>query len=46
MNKRIILFFYVDDIIMLYHPDYQDEFEKLKQQLVRLYNLRQISDVK
>jgi hypothetical protein len=46
MNKRIILFFYVDDIIMLYHSDYQDEFEKLEQQLVKLYNLRQIGDVK
>jgi hypothetical protein len=46
MNERIILFFYVDDIIMLYHPDYQDEFEKLEQQLVKLYNLRQIGDVK
>jgi hypothetical protein len=31
---------------MLYHPDYQDEFEKLEQQLVKLYNLRQIGDVK
>jgi hypothetical protein len=46
MNKRIILFFYVDNIIMLYHPDYQDEFEKLEQQLVKLYNLRQIGNVK
>jgi hypothetical protein len=46
MNERIILFFYVDDIIMLYHPDYQDEFEKLERQLVKLYNLRQIGDVK
>jgi hypothetical protein len=45
-NDRVILFFYVDDIIMLYHSDYQDEFEKLEQQLVKLYNLRQIGDVK
>jgi hypothetical protein len=30
MNEQIILFFYVDNIIMLYHPDYQDEFEKLE----------------
>jgi hypothetical protein len=46
MNKRIVLFFYVNDIIMLYYPDYQDEFEKLEQHLVKLYNLRQIGDVK
>jgi hypothetical protein len=46
MNERIILFFYVDNIIMLYHPDYQDKFEELEQQLAKLYNLRQIGDVK
>jgi hypothetical protein len=45
-NDRVILFFYVDDIIMLYHPDYQEEFQKLEQKLVKLYNLRQIGDVK
>jgi hypothetical protein len=42
MNDRVILFFYVDDIIILYHPDYQDEFQKLEQKLIKLYNLRQI----
>jgi hypothetical protein len=46
MNEQIILFFYVDNIIMLYHPDYQDKFEELEQQLAKLYNLRQIGDVK
>jgi hypothetical protein len=46
MNDRVILFFYVNNIIMLYRPDYQDEFEKLEQQLVKLYNLRQIGSVK
>jgi hypothetical protein len=46
MNDRVILFFYVDDIIILYHPDYQDAFEQLEQQLVKLYNLRQIANVK
>jgi hypothetical protein len=46
MNERIILFFYVDNIIMLYHPDYQNKFEELEQQLAKLYNLRQIGDVK
>jgi hypothetical protein len=46
MNDRVILFFYVDDIIILYHPDYQEDFEKLEQQLIKLYNLCQIGDVK
>jgi hypothetical protein len=46
MNDRIILFFYVDDIIILYHPDYQSEFEKLERQLIKLYSLRQIGNVK
>jgi hypothetical protein len=36
----------VDDIIILYHPDYQEDFERLEQQLIKLYNLRQISNVK
>jgi hypothetical protein len=46
MNDRVILFFYVDNIIILHHPDYQDDFEKLEQQLVKLYHLRQIGSVK
>jgi hypothetical protein len=46
MNTRIILFFYVDDIIILYHPNYQDNFKQLKEQLIKLYNLRQIGEVK
>jgi hypothetical protein len=46
MNDRIIFFFYVDDIIILYHPDYQEGFEKLEQQLIKLYNLRQMGNVK
>jgi hypothetical protein len=46
INDRVILFFYVDDIIILFHPDYQDDFEKLERQLIKLYNLRQIGDVK
>jgi hypothetical protein len=46
MNNRVILFFYIDDIIILYHPDYQEDFKRLEQQLVKLYNLRQIGDVK
>jgi hypothetical protein len=46
MNDRVILFFYVDDIIILYRPDYQNEFEKFEQQLVKLYDLRQIGNVK
>jgi hypothetical protein len=46
MNNRVIPFLYVDDIIILYHPDYQGDFKKLEQQLIKLYNLRQIGDVK
>jgi hypothetical protein len=46
MNDRVMLFFYVDDIIILYHPNYKDDFKSLERKLVKLYNLRQISDVK
>jgi hypothetical protein len=46
MNDRVILFFYVNNIIILYYLDYQEDFKKLKQQLIKLYNLRQIGDVK
>ncbi|KNG52825.1 reverse transcriptase rna-dependent dna [Stemphylium lycopersici] len=46
MNNRVILFFYVDDIIILYHPDYREDFEQLERQLIKLYNLRQIGEVK
>jgi hypothetical protein len=46
MNNRIILFFYVDDIIILYYPDYLEDFKKLEQQLIKLYGLRQMGSVK
>jgi hypothetical protein len=46
MNDRVILFFYVDDIIILYHPNYQEDFEKLERQLIKLYNLRQMGNDK
>jgi hypothetical protein len=38
----VIFSFYVDDIIMLYYSDYQEGFDQLEQQLVKLYNLCQI----
>jgi hypothetical protein len=41
-NYRVIFSFYVDDIIMLYYSDYQEGFDQLEQQLVKLYNLCQI----
>ena len=46
MNDRVIVLFYVDDINILYHPDYQEDFKRLEQQLVQLYNLRQMGDIK
>ena len=46
MNSRVILFFYVDDIIILYYSDYQEDFEQLERQLIKLYSLRQIRDIK
>ncbi|KAK1912657.1 hypothetical protein P3342_004593 [Pyrenophora teres f. teres] len=46
MNNRIILFFFVDDIIILCHPDYHMDFDKLEQQLIKLYGLRQIGNIK
>jgi hypothetical protein len=46
MNKRVILFIYVDGIIILYDNDYQEDFENLERQLIKLYNLRQIGNVK
>ena len=46
MNDRVIVLFYVDDINILYHPDYQEDFKTLERQLVQLYNLRQMGDIK
>jgi hypothetical protein len=45
-NYRVIFSFYVDDIIMLYYSDYQEGFDQLEQQLVKLYNLCQIGIIK
>jgi hypothetical protein len=49
-EKQVILFFYMDDIIILFYSNYQDDFKKLVQQLIelsiKLYNLCQIGSVK
>jgi hypothetical protein len=45
-NKRLIVFFYVDDIVVLVHPDYLDDHQRFKKQLEAVYDLRKLRELK
>jgi hypothetical protein len=36
------VFFYVDDVVILYHPDHQPEFQELKDALLRTYDFKDL----
>jgi hypothetical protein len=45
ISKTLIVFFYVDDIIILSHPSARDSYDKFKVQLQEAYELREIQGV-
>jgi hypothetical protein len=46
INERLIVFFYVDDIVVLEHPDHLDDHCQFKKQLEAVYNLRKLGELK
>ena len=46
INERLIVFFYVDDIVVLAHPDYLDDHCRFETQLSSVYNLRKLRELK
>jgi hypothetical protein len=45
-NRRIIVFFYVDDIIIMVHPKYYSDFLDFKAKLIVAYKIRDIDELK
>jgi len=45
-NERLIVFFYVDDIVVLVHPDYLDNHRLFERELEAVYDLRKLGELK
>jgi hypothetical protein len=45
-NGRIIVFFYVDDMVILYHISHQSEFNQFKQSLLQRYEFKDLGELK
>jgi hypothetical protein len=45
-NSRIVIFFYVDDIIIIVHPKYHSDFLDFKAKLIAVYKIRDIGELK
>jgi hypothetical protein len=45
-NERLIVFFYVDDIVVLVHPDHMDDHWQFERQLEAVYDLRKLGELK
>ncbi len=45
-DDGVILFFYVDDIVLLYHPTKRDYAQSLKQNLQKYFEIRDLGDLR
>jgi len=45
-NEKLIVFFYVDDIVVLVHPDHLDDHRQFEKQLQDVYDLRKLGELK
>ncbi len=45
-NDRIIVFFYVDDIVVLYLPSHRAAYDNFRTKFLKVYNMREIGDLK
>jgi hypothetical protein len=46
INKHLMVFFYVDDICVLYHRDSKEEYELFRSKLLEEYEIRELGDLK
>jgi hypothetical protein len=45
-NERLIVFFYVDDIVVLVHADHLDDHRRFEERLEAVYDLRKLGELK
>jgi hypothetical protein len=46
INRQIVVFFYVNDIIIIVHPKYYSDFLDFKAKLIAAYKMRDIGELK
>jgi hypothetical protein len=46
VNERLMLFFYVDDVVVLVHPDHLDDHRQFEKRLEAMYDLRKLGELK
>jgi hypothetical protein len=45
-NSRIVIFFYINNIIIIVHPKYYSNFLDFKAKLMAVYKIRDIGELK
>ena len=46
INDKLIIFFYVDDIVVLVHPDHLGDYHQFEERLEAVYDLRKLGELK
>jgi hypothetical protein len=46
MSNRLIVFFYVDDIVVLVHPSYLSHHQRFEQELKKEYEIRSLGELR
>jgi hypothetical protein len=46
INRQIVVFFYIDDIIIMVYPKYYSDFLDFKAKLMAAYEMRDIGELK
>jgi hypothetical protein len=46
INGKLIVFFYVDDIVAMFHPKYRPDYLKFKKRICKRYEMRDIGELK
>ena len=45
-NSRIVVFFYINDIVIIVHPKYYSDFLDFKAKLMAVYKMRDMGELK
>jgi hypothetical protein len=45
-NRQIIVFFYIDDIVIMVYPQFRQDYLNFKAKLTKAYKMRDIGELK
>jgi hypothetical protein len=46
INRRIIVFFYIDDIVIMVYPQFRQDYLDFKAKLTKAYKMRDMGELK